>query len=107
MLSPATHRRWAREFLARAQEAPNRNRRAKYLKLAVRHSVRARNLEGVERRRAGRARRRPRPQGKTTMPSASRFCLLERGDHIATVRACDCPTDADALLEADAVLQAS
>jgi hypothetical protein len=34
-----------------------------------------------------------------------RFYLLDESDHIAAVRVCDCPTDANALLEADAVLQ--
>jgi hypothetical protein len=41
------------------------------------------------------------------MSTGYRFYLLEGGEHIAAVRVCDCPTDADALLEADAVLQAS
>ncbi|HSE73500.1 MAG TPA: hypothetical protein VLB05_03230 [Dongiaceae bacterium] len=36
-----------------------------------------------------------------------RIHLLEHGEHIAAVGACDCPTDVDALLEADAMLQAS
>jgi len=39
--------------------------------------------------------------------SGYRLYLLERGDHIAAVRVCECTTDADALLEADAELQAS
>jgi hypothetical protein len=41
------------------------------------------------------------------MSTGYRFYLLEHGDHIAAVKACDCPTDADALLEADTALQAS
>ena len=41
------------------------------------------------------------------MSTGYRIYLLEQGDHIAAVRACDCPTDGDALLEAGAVLQAS
>jgi hypothetical protein len=46
MASAVIHRMWAREFLVRAQEAPNRNRKVKYLQLAVSNSVRARRLEG-------------------------------------------------------------
>jgi hypothetical protein len=45
MSSPALHRRWAREYLVRAQEAPHRDRKVKYLRLAVRNCVRARALE--------------------------------------------------------------
>jgi hypothetical protein len=40
------------------------------------------------------------------MSTGYRIYLLE-GEHIAAVKACDCTTDADALLEADAVLQTS
>ena len=40
------------------------------------------------------------------MSTGYRFYLLERNDHIAAERACDCTNDADALLEADAALQA-
>jgi hypothetical protein len=45
MLSPAIHRKWAREFLARAQEAQGRRRKVDLLRLAVSNSVRAQNLE--------------------------------------------------------------
>jgi len=45
MPSSATYRRWSREFLVRAQDAPNRNRKVKYLRLAVSNCVRARALE--------------------------------------------------------------
>jgi len=45
MLPATIHRRWAREFLARAQEAPNRDRQVKYLRLAVSNSVCAKTLE--------------------------------------------------------------
>jgi hypothetical protein len=41
------------------------------------------------------------------MAAGYRFYLLEQGDHIVAVKTCDCTNDADALLEADAVLQAS
>jgi len=41
------------------------------------------------------------------MSGGYRIYLLEEGDHIAAVRICDCMTDANALLEADAFLQAS
>jgi hypothetical protein len=40
------------------------------------------------------------------MSTDYRIYLLE-GDHIAAVKACECVNDADALVEADAVLQAS
>jgi hypothetical protein len=45
MLPAVMHRRWAREFLARAQEAPNRGRKVKYLRMAVSNSVRAQTVE--------------------------------------------------------------
>jgi hypothetical protein len=45
MPSPAVHRRWAREFLARAETAPSRNRKLKYLRLAVDNTLRARTIE--------------------------------------------------------------
>jgi hypothetical protein len=45
MIAPHIHRKWAREFLARAQEAPGRDRKLRLLKLAVRNSVRAQALE--------------------------------------------------------------
>jgi hypothetical protein len=45
MLPAVMHRRWAREFLALAQEAPNLARKVKYLRLAVSNSVRAQTAE--------------------------------------------------------------
>jgi hypothetical protein len=45
MLPAAIHRKWAREFLARAQEAPSRARKVKYLRLAVSDSIRAQKVE--------------------------------------------------------------
>lgn len=45
MIAPHIHRKWAREFLARAQEAPNRDRKLRLLRLAVSNSVRAQALE--------------------------------------------------------------
>jgi hypothetical protein len=41
------------------------------------------------------------------MAAGYRFYLLEHGDHIVAVKTCECTSDADAFLEADAVLQAS
>ena len=41
------------------------------------------------------------------MSAGYRFYLLETGDDIAAVRTRECTTDANAVLEADAVLQAS
>jgi hypothetical protein len=45
MLSATIHRRWAREYLARAEQAPSRRRKLNYLRLAVANSVRAQNFE--------------------------------------------------------------
>jgi hypothetical protein len=41
------------------------------------------------------------------MSTGYRFYLLKAGDQIAAIRVRECPTDTDALLQADAVLQAS
>lgn len=46
-MSPATHRRMARVFLTRAYESPTRDRKLKYLRLAVINSVRAQTLEAT------------------------------------------------------------
>ena len=43
MPAAALHRRWAREYLDRAQKSPSRRQAAEYLRLAV--SVRAKALE--------------------------------------------------------------
>ena len=45
MITPALHRRWAREYLARAQKSPQPNRKRHYLRLAVSNTVRAHRLE--------------------------------------------------------------
>ena len=45
MMSPAVHRRWAREYLARAQQATSRGRGLDLLRLAVSNSIRAQELE--------------------------------------------------------------
>jgi hypothetical protein len=45
MLSAAIHRKWARDCLARANEAPTRKRKLDYLRLAVRNTARAEILE--------------------------------------------------------------
>ena len=44
---------------------------------------------------------------KTAMSTGGYRIYLLEGDHIVAVKVCDCTTDADALLEADAVLQSS
>jgi hypothetical protein len=44
-ISPAIHRKWAREFLGRAERASDRHRKLGYLKLAVTNSVRAQVME--------------------------------------------------------------
>ncbi|HEV8391404.1 MAG TPA: hypothetical protein VGQ35_16255 [Dongiaceae bacterium] len=48
MASAAIHRRWAREFLARAVEARNRGHKLRYLHLAVNNCIRAQHLETDE-----------------------------------------------------------
>jgi hypothetical protein len=45
MLSAAIHRKLAREYLDRAYRADTRNTKAKYLRLAVRNSMRAQIME--------------------------------------------------------------
>ena len=45
MVTPVLHRKWAREFLVRAAQAPTRARKQRYLRLAVSSTVRARKLE--------------------------------------------------------------
>jgi hypothetical protein len=47
-LSPVIYRKWAREFLARADAASDRKRKLDYLKLAVTNSMRAQTLESEE-----------------------------------------------------------
>jgi hypothetical protein len=45
MLSATIHRKWAREYLARAEQVPSRRRKLNYLRLAVTNSVCAQNIE--------------------------------------------------------------
>jgi hypothetical protein len=45
MIAATIHRWWAREYLARAQYANNRDRKRRYLQLAVTNTVCARKLE--------------------------------------------------------------
>ena len=45
MLATVLHRKWAREYLARAEQARDRNRKCRYLQLAVRNTVSAWKLE--------------------------------------------------------------
>jgi hypothetical protein len=45
MMSPVIHRRWAREYLARAQQATSRRRGLDLLRLAVSNNIRAQELE--------------------------------------------------------------
>ena len=51
MMSPVIHRKWAREYLARAQQARGRSRKLDLLRLAVSNSVRAQILEAESRSR--------------------------------------------------------
>jgi hypothetical protein len=51
MMSPVIHRKWAREYLARAQQARSRSRKLDLLRLAVSNSVRAQILEAESRSR--------------------------------------------------------
>jgi hypothetical protein len=48
MLSAATHRKLARECLDRAYQAPTKERKLNYLRLAVRNTARAEIIEGEE-----------------------------------------------------------
>jgi hypothetical protein len=45
MLPATVHRKWAREFLARAETAPDQPRKLKYLRLAVDNTLRAQTVE--------------------------------------------------------------
>ena len=45
MLSAAIHRKWAREYLARAERALSGRRKLNYLRLAVTNNVCAQNIE--------------------------------------------------------------
>ena len=45
MVTPMLHRRWAREYLARAERAPQRNQKRRYLRLAVSNTICAHRLE--------------------------------------------------------------
>jgi len=49
MMSPVIHRKWAREYLARAVDARSRTRKLSLLRLAVSNSVRAQILEAESR----------------------------------------------------------
>jgi hypothetical protein len=45
MIAPVVHRRWAREYLARAERTPQPDRKRRYLRLAVSNTVCAHRLE--------------------------------------------------------------
>lgn len=45
MMSPVIHRRWAREYLARAQQATSRGRGLELLRLAISNNIRAQEME--------------------------------------------------------------
>ena len=45
MLPAVVHRKWAREFLDRAQSADSRTGKLKYLRLAVDNTLRAQTVE--------------------------------------------------------------
>ncbi|HEY1385262.1 MAG TPA: hypothetical protein VGF43_16685 [Dongiaceae bacterium] len=57
MSSPVVHRKLARVYLARAEAAPTRDSKAKYLRFAVSSSVRAQTLEATTARGRRAARR--------------------------------------------------
>ena len=46
MVTPMIHRRWAREYLARAERTPKATLKRRYLQLAVSNTVCAHRLEG-------------------------------------------------------------
>jgi hypothetical protein len=48
MVAPVLHRKWAREYLAHAEQAHDYSRKCRYLQLAVRNTVCAWNLEAEE-----------------------------------------------------------
>jgi len=48
MITPVVHRRWAREFLARAERTPKANLKRRYLRLAVSNTVCAHRLEAQD-----------------------------------------------------------
>lgn len=48
MITPVIHRKWAREFLARAEDAKHPLHKRRYLSLAVSNTVCARRLEAEE-----------------------------------------------------------
>ena len=62
MVTPVLHRRWAREYLARAERTPQHSRKRHYLRLAVSNTVCAHRLEG-ERHAAGPANGHEREEG--------------------------------------------
>ena len=45
MVSAVIHRRWAREYLCRAERAMSRDKKRRFLRLAVNNCVRAQTLE--------------------------------------------------------------
>jgi hypothetical protein len=45
MVTPVVHRRWAREYLARAERTPQATLKRRYLRLAVSNTVCAHRLE--------------------------------------------------------------
>jgi hypothetical protein len=46
--SAVIHRKWAREFLVRAQQAPSREQAVKYLQLAVSNAICAEHLQAED-----------------------------------------------------------
>jgi hypothetical protein len=48
MVTPVIHRKWAREFLARADRASTPRQKLGMLRLAVNNTVRAINLEATD-----------------------------------------------------------
>jgi hypothetical protein len=48
MPSPTVYRGWAREYLSRAQAAPTRNRKLKFLQLAVCNTVKTQKVEAED-----------------------------------------------------------
>jgi hypothetical protein len=53
MPSAAIHRKWAREFLARAESAQTADQAEKYLQFAVTNSARAECLDAEDRNKGG------------------------------------------------------
>jgi hypothetical protein len=86
-MSPLTHRKWAREYLARAQQASCRSRKIDFLRLAVGNSVRAQRLEAAW-------------DGSVT----TYRCFFMSAERVQAVQTFECVDDADVVERTTALL---